>query len=47
MGESNASLDELLEDMIGKPTGRSKVVVERGTGEPLRCRRGEHQPDLP
>ncbi len=27
---SDASLEELLTDMIGKPTGRSKVVVERG-----------------
>lgn len=30
MAESDASLEELLESMIGKPTGRSKVVVERG-----------------
>ena len=30
MAESDASLDVLLQDMIGKPTGRSKVVVERG-----------------
>jgi acyl dehydratase len=30
VAESDASLDELLKDMIGKPTGRSKVVVERG-----------------
>ena len=30
MAESDASLEELLKDMIGKPTGRSRVVVERG-----------------
>jgi acyl dehydratase len=30
VAESDASLEELLKDMIGKPTGRSRVVVERG-----------------
>ncbi len=30
MADSDASLEQLLKDMVGKPTGRSKVVVERG-----------------
>jgi acyl dehydratase len=30
VAESEASLEELLKDMIGRPTGKSKVVVERG-----------------
>ena len=30
MAESAASLEEILKGIIGKPTGRSKVVIERG-----------------
>jgi N-terminal half of MaoC dehydratase len=30
VAESDASLEELLKDMVGKSTGRSKVVIERG-----------------